>query len=126
MMNDKVGDLLIRIKNGYMARLKEVNSPYSKLSTSICQLLKEEEFIEGFEKGERDIKITLKYENRKPVLTNVKRISKPGKRVYKGSKLIPRVYNGLGCAVISTPKGIMSDKKARKEGVGGEVMAYVW
>lgn len=125
-MYDKVGDLLIRIKNGYMARLGEVIAPYSKLSMAICKLLKEENFIKDFAKGERDIKIILQYEDRKPVLTNVKRISKPGKRVYKGNKLIPRVYNGLGFAIISTPKGIMSDKSARKEGVGGEVMAYVW
>lgn len=125
-MSDKVGDLLIRIKNGYMASLPEVSSPYSKLSMAICQLLKDEGFITKFETGERDIKITLKYEDRKPILTNVKRVSKPGKRVYKGTKLIPRVYNGLGFAVVSTPKGIMSDKKARKENVGGEIMALVW
>jgi len=123
---DKVGDLLIRIKNGYMAHLPEVSSPYSKLSVNICQLLKDKGFIENFEKIERDIKIILKYQDRKPVLTDVKRISKPGKRVYLGNKFIPRVYNGLGFAVISTPKGIMSDEKARKEGVGGEIMAYVW
>ncbi|MDD2822726.1 MAG: 30S ribosomal protein S8 [Candidatus Daviesbacteria bacterium] len=123
---DKVGDLLIRIKNGYMARLLEVSAPYSKLSSAICKLLKEEGFIEDFKAGERDITITLKYDDRKPVLTNVKRISKPGKRVYKASKLIPRVYNGYGFAIISTPKGILSDKQARKEGVGGEIMAYVW
>ncbi len=125
-MHDKVGDLLIRIKNGYMARLGVVISPYSKLSMAICQLLKDEGFIENFKGVERDIKITLKYKDRKPVLTNVKRISKPGKRVYKGSKLIPRVYNGLGLAIISTPRGVMSDQKARKEGLGGEVMAFVW
>lgn len=125
-MSDKVGDLLIRIKNGYMASLPEVSSPYSKLSMAICQLLKEEGFIEKFDQSERDIKITLKYEDRKPVLTDVRRVSKPGKRVYAGTKLIPRVYNGLGFAIISTPKGIMSDKQARKESVGGEIMAFVW
>lgn len=125
-MSDKVGDLLIRIKNGYMASLFEVSSPYSKLSMAICQLLKDEGFIEKFEQDEHDIKIILKYEDRKPVLTDVKRISKPGKRVYSGTKLIPRVYNGLGFAIISTPKGIMSDKQARKESVGGEIMAFVW
>lgn len=123
---DKVGDLLIRIKNGYMARLNEVSAPYSKLSEAICKLLKKEGFIEDFKKDERNIIITLKYLDRKPVLTDVKRISKPGKRVYKGSKLLPRVYNGYGFAIISTPKGIMSDKSARKEGVGGEIMAFVW
>lgn len=123
---DKVGDLLIRIKNGYMAHLEEVSAPYSKLSAAICTLLKEEGFIADFKHTDRDITITLKYADRKPVLTDVKRISKPGKRVYKGSKLLPRVYNGYGFAIISTPKGVMSDKRARKEGVGGEIMAYVW
>lgn len=123
---DKVGDLLIRIKNGYMARLNEVSAPYSKLSVSICKLLKVEGFIEDFKASDRDITITLKYADRKPVLTNVKRISKPGKRVYKGSKLLPRVYNGYGFAIISTPKGVMSDKQARKERLGGEIMAFVW
>lgn len=125
-MSDKVGDLLIRIKNGYMAHLNAVSSPYSNLSIAILQVLKDEGFIENFEKNERQIKINLKYENKKPVLTDVKRISKPGKRVYSASKQIPRVYNGLGFAIVSTPKGIMTDKKARKENVGGEIMAFVW
>lgn len=123
---DNVGDLLIRIKNGYMASKKEVSSPYSKLRMAICQLIKDEGFIENYEFLEREIKIKLKYSDKKPALTDVKRISKPGLRVYKGTKLLPRVYNGLGFAIISTPKGIMSDKKARKEKLGGEVMAYVW
>jgi small subunit ribosomal protein S8 len=123
---DRVGDLLIRIKNGYMARLGEVSATYSKLSVAICKLLKEEGYIANYKESEREILITLKYDNRKPVLTDVKRISKPGKRVYSGKKLLPRVYNGLGIAIISTPRGVMSEKQAKKENVGGEVMAYVW
>lgn len=123
---DKVGDLLIRIKNGYMASKKEVLVSSSKLSLAILELLKKEGFIDDFEVLERSIKVTLKYKNRGPVLTDVKRISKPGRRIYKGNKFLPYVYDGLGIAIISTPKGIMSDKMARKEGIGGEVMAFVW
>ncbi len=123
---DKVGDLLIRIKNGYMARRRDVLTSYSNLNLSILTLLKEEGYIENFEAAENQVKVTLKYESRQPVLTDVKRISKPSRRVYMGSRKLPRVYDGLGIAIISTPKGIMSDKKARKEGLGGEVMAYVW
>lgn len=123
---DKVGDLLIRIKNGYMASLKEVNVSNSKLGLAIVNLLQKEGFVENFEVLGREIKVTLKYDNKKPALTDVKRISKPGRRIYKGSKFLPYVYDGLGIAIISTPKGLMSDKKARKEGVGGEVMAHVW
>lgn len=123
---DKVGDLLIRIKNGYMASKTEVAAPYSKLNLSICKLLQNEGYIEKYENADRLINIFLKYENRKPVLTNVQRISKPGRRIYQGRKLLPYVYDGLGIAIISTPRGIMTDKQARKEGVGGEVMAFVW
>lgn len=123
---DKVGDLLIRIKNGYMASNKEVLASYSKLSLAICQVLKEEGYILGFTATEREIKIVLKYVGKRPSLVNVKRISKPGLRVYRGSKLLPKNVEGLGIAIISTPKGIMTHRLARKEGLGGEVMALVW
>lgn len=128
---DKVGDLLIRIKNGYLASQKEVNVPYSKLALSICALLKSEGFIEDFQAAGREIKVLLKYTEgpnfiKSPALSGVKRISKPSRRIYKGKKSLPRVLNGLGIAIVSTPKGIMTDEQARKEGVGGELMAYVW
>lgn len=123
---DNVGDLLIRIKNGYMASKKEVLAPYSKLNKAICDLLVTEGYIQSLKVDGNSIKIVLKYENRKPAFTDVTRISKPGKRVYSGSKFIPRVYDGLGIAIISTPQGVMTDKQARKLKVGGEVMAYVW
>jgi small subunit ribosomal protein S8 len=123
---DKVGDLLIRIKNGYLASRKEVVVSYSKLAVAICELLKKEGYIEEYKVTERVIAVTLRYSNRTPVLTEVKRVSKPSRRIYKGSSELPRVLNGLGLAIISTPKGIMTDKEARKLGVGGEVMAYVW
>jgi small subunit ribosomal protein S8 len=130
---DTVADALIRIKNGYMAYKDEVILPYSKLIISICNVLKKEKYIEDFKEAKhKDYKnitilsVTLRYENRKPALTGVERVSKPGLRVYKGKSGIPYVLNGLGIAIISTPKGVMTDKQARKAGLGGEVMAQVW
>lgn len=145
MVGDSVGDALIRIKNGYMVGKLEVSIPYSKLVFNLCQLLEKEGFIETVEytpdvkskvsagshigsevKRRVDIKVTLKYDGREPALTDVKRVSKPSLRVYKGVKELPRVLNGYGIAVVSTPKGLMTDRQARKMGVGGEVMAEVW
>ncbi len=126
MTTDSVGDALIRIKNGYMAKLPEVPLQYSKLVVAICKVLKDEGFIDSVKEGNGKVVVTLKYENKKSVLTDVKRISKPGLRVYKGKRNLPYVLNGLGIALISTPRGVMTDKKARKEGLGGEIMAYVW
>lgn len=124
---DPIADALIRIKNGYLARKSEVLLSYSKLVSNLCDLLAKKGYIESVEKiGEREIKVVLKYKDRLPVLTDVKRISKPGRRVYMGAKLLPRVLNGMGIAVISTPKGLMTDAEARKEGMGGEIMAFVW
>lgn len=123
---DKVGDLLIRIKNGYLVSRKEVVAPYSKLTIAICELLKREHYIENCEVKDKVVKITLRYEDKKPVLTQVQRISKLGRRVYRGHGQLPRVLEGFGIAIISTPKGIMTDREARKEGLGGEVMAFVW
>ena len=101
---DPIADALIRIKNGYLARKNEVMLSYSKLVSNLCDLLVKKGYIESVEKiGEREIKVTLKYKDRLPVLTDVKRISKPGRRVYMGAKLLPRVLNGMGIAVISTP-----------------------
>lgn len=123
---DKVGDLLIRIKNSYLASKKEAMVSYSKLNMAICSVLQKHGFIESFKQENREIKVALKYDDKRPALTNIKRISKPGRRVYQGKKFLPYVYSGLGIAIISTPKGILTDREARKEGVGGEVMAYVW
>lgn len=135
MVNDTVADALIRIKNGYRAQKSGVTLVYSKLVAAICELLEKEGYIENFkvidDGSKKTIAVTLKYEGgvgtfRKAVLSDVKRVSKPGLRVYKGARSLPYVLNGLGIAIISTPKGIMTDKQARKEGLGGEVMAYVW
>lgn len=126
MIGDMVADSLIRIKNGYLSKKTEVDLRYSKLVLAIAHLLVEEGYIASVRDGAGKITVMLKYDNRKPVMTDVRRISKPGLRVYKGKDALPWVLNGLGIAIVSTPKGVMTDKKARKEGVGGEIMAYVW
>lgn len=125
---DTVADALIRIKNGYMAYKEDVVLSYSKLILAICKVLKTEGFIADFKEDKKTGKVlvNLKYENKQPAITNVIRVSKPGLRVYKGRNALPRVLNGLGIAIISTPRGVMTDKQARKEGLGGEVMAQVW
>lgn len=124
---DTIGDSLIRIKNGYLAQKTEVTLKYSKIVVSICEVLKKEGYIESAKsQNEREIVVALKYSGKVPSVADVKRVSKPGLRVYKGSKELPRVLGGLGVALISTPKGILTDKQARKEGVGGEILAYVW
>ena len=130
---DIVADSLIRIKNGYLAFKGEVILPYSKLIISICELLKKEGFIQDLKtenmEGKKNvfqIKVTLKYEAKRAAVEGVRRVSKPGLRVYQGKDNLPYVLDGLGIAIISTPKGVMTDKQARKEGVGGEIMAYVW
>lgn len=133
MVNDSVADALIRLKNGYRANKEMVVLPYSKLVLAILKVLQAEGYIGEFKavvdeknKAFQMFNVTLRYENRKPVLTEVKRISKPGLRIYKGTKQLPWVLNGMGIALISTPKGVMTDKSARKEGLGGEIMALVW
>lgn len=132
MTTDSVADALIRIKNGYLARGERVSLPYSKLVVSICQVLVKEGYLSRVEElsseknGFKQLVAILKYDNKQPVLTDVKRVSKPGLRVYKGKLKLPYVLNGLGIALISTPKGIMTDKQARKDGLGGEIMAFVW
>ena len=129
---DIVGDALIRIKNGYLAKKGSVELPYSKLILAIGKLLEKEGFIASLkeEKGKTDTFIRLiaelKYDHKRAAVTDVVRVSKPGLRVYKGRNSLPHVLNGLGIAIVSTPKGIMSDRQARKEGLGGEVMAHIW
>lgn len=129
---DIVADSLIRIKNSYLAYREEAVLPYSKVVVAICKLLEQEGFISSFKeekvegKNFNQIKVVLKYLGKKAALSDVKRISKPGLRIYKSHKALPKVLNGFGLAIISTPKGVMSDKQARKENVGGEVMAYIW
>jgi len=128
---DPVGDSLIRIKNGYLAGKDTVVLSYSKLILSICKLLSKEGYLQEVKDDKKSITVTLKYDGathatRKAAVTDVKRISKPGLRVYKSRGSLPWVLNGLGIAIVSTPKGVLTDKQARKERVGGEVLAYVW
>lgn len=123
---DNVSDALIRIKNGYQIGKQKVSLKFSKLTFAIVKLLEKEGYVAESEQRDKEIIVTLKYNQRMPVITDVKRVSKPSLRVYKGVKDLPRVLNGLGIAIVSTPKGVMTDKQARKLKVGGEVLALVW
>lgn len=123
---DNVADALIRIKNGYQSGKLSVELKYSKLIFKLMKLLEEEKYLEDVSKDDQVIKVALKYIDRKPAVTDIKRVSKPSLRIYKGVTDLPSVLNGLGIAVISTPKGLLTDKKAKKLKVGGEVLAFVW
>ena len=131
VVTDTIADMLTRIRNANSMGYEEVTVPASKLKVELARILKEEGFIKEYkvvsESVEKNILLTLKYGNRKErVITGLKRISKPGLRVYVKSDEVPKVLNGLGIAIISTSKGIMTDKEARKQNLGGEVLAYVW
>ena len=130
-ITDPIADLLTRIRNASAAKHETVDVPASKMKKAITQILLDEGFIKSFQVIEDNkqgvIHITLKYlENKDQVITGLKRISKPGLRVYSNCEDMPKVMKGLGVAVISTPKGVMTDKQARKENVGGEILAYIW
>ena len=126
-MTDPIADMLTRIRNANQMRNKEVSMPTSKMKVEIAKILENEGFIEGFNVKDNTLTLTLKYaENKERVITGLKRISKPGLRVYAGATEIPKVLNGLGIAIISTSKGLMTDKEARNAGIGGEVLAYIW
>ncbi|MGI8925881.1 MAG: 30S ribosomal protein S8 [Tepidiformaceae bacterium] len=132
-MSDPVADMLTRIRNAVTSRHDAVLIPASKMKVSIARVLKEEGFIRDFQVIEEEgrpqpnLKVELSYGGRKqPTLTGVQRVSKPGLRVYVQRREIPRVYGGLGIAILSTPKGIMTGQEARRQEVGGEVLCYVW
>ena len=129
--NDPIADMLTRIRNANQMRYKEVEVPASKIKIEIARILKEEGFIADYKIKKNDVQsiivLSLKYGDRKErVITGLKRISKPGLRVYAKANELPRVLNGLGIAIVSTSHGVMTDKDARKESLGGEVMAYIW
>jgi small subunit ribosomal protein S8 len=131
VVTDTIADMLTRIRNANSMRYTEVKVPASKLKLELARILKEEGFIKDYkvldEKVQGMILITLKYgEKKERVITGLKRISKPGLRVYAKADEVPKVLNGLGIAIISTSKGIMTDKEARQQGLGGEVLAYIW
>ena len=128
---DPIADMLTRIRNGLMLRKAFVLVPSSRIKTAIAQILLDEGFIQGYEVSDErpqpNIRVWLKYDNkRRPILTNLKRVSKPGRRVYKGKRELPWVLSGMGVAIISTPRGLMTDREARRQGVGGEILCYVW
>lgn len=125
-MVDPIADALIRIKNGYMSGSQSVTVRYSKIVLHILKLLEREGYTDTVSPQKNVINVILKYQNRKPAITEVKRVSKPSLRVYKGVKQLPHVLNGLGIAIVSTPKGVMTDKDARKQKAGGEVLALIW
>jgi small subunit ribosomal protein S8 len=131
VVTDKIADMLTRIRNANSMGYTDVTVPASKMKIEIARILKEEGFIKDYkvsgEGVQKTIELTLKYGNKKEkVITGLKRISKPGLKVYVKNDEIPKVLNGLGIAIISTSKGIMTDKEARKQNVGGEVLAYIW
>lgn len=129
-MTDPIADMLTRIRNANQMRYEEVSVPASTIKKEIAKILKEEGFIKDYKIVKDDaqgtIVLTLKYNKKERVITGLKRISKPGLRVYVKNDEVPKVLNGLGIAIISTSKGIMTDKQARKENIGGEVLAYIW
>ena len=128
-MSDPIADLLTRIRNAQMVAKPTVSIPSSKVKVAIAQVLKDEGYIDGFkvntEAGKSDLVIELKYYAGRPVIERIERVSRPGLRVYKGSTAIPQVQNGLGVAIVSTSQGVMTDRKARATGVGGEVLCIV-
>jgi small subunit ribosomal protein S8 len=128
---DPIADMLTRIRNGLTVRKAFVLVPSSKIKVAIAQILLEEGFIQGYEvtdeRPQANIRVWLKYdERRRPVMTGMKRVSSPGRRVYRGKRSLPWVLSGLGIAIVSTPKGVMTGQEARRQGVGGEVLCYVW
>jgi small subunit ribosomal protein S8 len=130
MMTDPIADMLTRLRNAAGARQKRVDMPVSKVKTEVARILKENHFIQDYkvlDDGRHGVlRVYLRYFEGRPVIRSLNRVSKPGRRVYRGSRTLPRVRGGLGIAIVSTPKGVMTDKQARAQNMGGEVMALVW
>lgn len=132
MVNDTISDMLTRIRNANMVKHQIVEIPFTKISLGICLILKEEGFIEDFdiyfEKSRKNLLLLLKYKgkSREPVITAIQRVSRPGLRVYKNAKKLPKVLANLGIAIVSTPQGLMTNLKAKKLGIGGEILCYIW
>lgn len=128
-MSDPIADMLTRIRNAQMVQKTTVALPASKVKVAIAQVLKDEGYIDGYKVSTTDSKsvleIALKYYAGRPVIERIERVSRPGLRIYRGRDAIPQVMNGLGVAIVTTPRGVMTDRKARAEGVGGEVLCYV-
>jgi small subunit ribosomal protein S8 len=130
-LNDPLGDMISRIKNAQMRNKPKVSSPGSRLRVSVLDVLKSEGYIRGYstvehKDGRSEVEIELKYFDGEPVIREISRVSKPGRRVYASVKALPRIHNGLGVAIVSTPKGVMADHSARDANVGGEVLCTVF
>ncbi len=130
-MSDPLGDMLTRIRNGQQAGKEIVECPFSKLRENVCSVLQDEGYIRGFKSvdlgnNKKNLEIQLKYAEGQGVIREIDRVSKPGRRIYRGVNDLPRFYNGLGILVVSTPRGVMADHKARAEKVGGEVLCQVF
>lgn len=130
MVTDPIADMLTRIRNAALVKAEKVDVPASRIKLEIAKILKEEGFIRAYkilkDKRQGILRLTLKYVDSDNVLSGLRRVSKPGRRVYVGSKEIPRVMGGVGIAILTTPRGILSDKSCRRESVGGEVICYIW
>ncbi len=126
MVNDPISDLLARIKNGYRAGLLEIVVPSSRTGLAVATVLVAEGYLAKLEKTAGGLKLSLKYQGKSPAITDLRRISKPGRRIYSPVSKLPRVLGGVGRNILSTPKGVMSDKEAKKLNVGGEILAQVW
>lgn len=130
VLTDPISDFLTRIKNASRADKQELSAPFSKIKAEMARILQEEGYIWSYEvdanDGKPQIKVRLKYQGKRPVITDVKRVSKPGLRKYVGVDEIPRVLGGLGISILSTPQGVMTGSKARKANIGGELLAFVW
>ncbi|HZH26166.1 MAG TPA: 30S ribosomal protein S8 [Azospirillaceae bacterium] len=130
-LSDPLGDMLTRIRNGQRARMSAVDSPASKLRMNVLEVLKREGYIRGYTEeevrpGVRNLRIELKYHEGEPVIRRIDRVSKPGRRIYSKIADLPRVSNGLGISILSTPRGVLSDNEARAQNVGGEVLCQVF
>lgn len=130
MFTDPISDMLTRIRNAQMARKTEVLVPLSKIKFEIAKLLKHEDYVVSVEEVKQgnmpNIKIILKYDSSKPAISHIQRVSTPGRRVYVKKEAVPTILNGLGMAILSTPQGLMTNKQAKRAGVGGELMCEVW
>ena len=132
VVSDPISDILTRIRNANMVKHRIVQIPYTKMSLSIAEIFKEEGFIENFENylenNKKYLLISLKYlgKSREPVICKMKRVSRPGLRIYSSSKKLPKILDDLGIAIISTSKGVMTNLKARELGIGGEILCYIW
>ncbi|MGO9787393.1 MAG: 30S ribosomal protein S8 [Stellaceae bacterium] len=131
MMTDPIADMLTRIRNGQQARKESIQSPASKIRANVLEVLQREGYIRGFSReeirpGVAELKIELKYVDGEPVIREITRVSKPGRRIYSRVADLPRIYNGLGIAILSTPRGVMSDNEARAANIGGEILCRVF